>query len=192
MSRKYKFHNPSAAYFVSFAVVNWIDVFTRESYFKVITDSLDFCRKHKGMALFAYCIMPSHVHLLFREDNENPSALLRDFKGFTSKRMIAAIMEHPQESRREWMLKRAGEKNSNVKEYQFWQQNNKPIELWSTLVIKQKFNYIHNNPVKAGLVTEPWEWNRVVPEIMPNLMQLSRLMRLGFLDDTIPVQTFCF
>jgi REP element-mobilizing transposase RayT len=86
MSRKYKFHNPSAAYFVSFAVINWIDIFTREAYFNVIIDSLDYCRKHKGMELFAYCIMPSHIHLLFRDDNENPSGLLRDIKGFTSKK----------------------------------------------------------------------------------------------------------
>jgi REP element-mobilizing transposase RayT len=135
MSRKYKFHNKPAAYFVSFAVVNWIDILIRPAYFKVFADSLDYCRNNKGMALFAYCIMPSHIHLLFRDDNENPSGLLRDFKGFTSKKMIASIMKNPQESRREWMLwmfKRAGAKNSNVKEYQFWQQNNHPIELWST------------------------------------------------------------
>lgn len=109
------------------------------------------------MVLYAYCIMPNHIHLLFRDNNENLAALLRDFKGFTSKKMIANIMEHPQESKRNWMLemfKRAGEKSSNVKEYQFWQQNKQLIELWSTPVIKQKFNYIHNNPVKAGLVTE--------------------------------------
>ena len=183
MSRKYKFHNPSAAYFVSFAVVNWVAIFTREVYFKVITDSLDFCRIHKGMVLYAYCIMPNHVHLLFRDANENPSALLRDFKGFTSKKMITSIMEYPNESRREWMLeifKRAGEKNSNVKEYQFWQQNNQPIELWSTRVIKQKFDYIHNNPVKAGLVTEPWEW------------QYSSARNYAELDAVIPVDDIGF
>lgn len=184
MSRKYKFHNPSSAYFVSFAVVNWIDVFTRPAYFKVITDSLDYCRNNKGMALFAYCIMPSHIHLLFRDDNENPSGLLRDFKGFTSKKMIASIMENPQESRREWMLwmfKRAGEKNSNVKEYQFWQQNNQPIELWSTPVIKQKFDYIHNNPVKVGLVTEPWEWKHSSARNYAELDAVIPIDEIGFL-----------
>ncbi len=56
-----------------------------------------------------------------------------------------------------WMFKRAGEKNSNVKGYQFWQQNNQPIELWSTPVTKEKCKYIHNNPVKAGLVMEAWK-----------------------------------
>lgn len=184
MSRKYKFHNPSAAYFVSFAVVNWIDVFTRETYFKVILDSLEYCRKFKGMVLFAYCIMPNHIHLLFRDANENPSGLLRDFKGFTSKKMIVSIQEHPQESRRErmlWMFKRAGEKNSNVIGYQFWQQNNHPIELWSTPVIKQKFNYIHNNPVKAGLVTEPWEWKYSSARNYAHLDAVIEIDDIGFL-----------
>jgi len=49
-------------------------------------------------------------------------------------------------------------KNSNVKKRQFWQQHNKPIELWSPAVIDQKVDYIHNNPVEAGFVTEPHNW----------------------------------
>ena len=56
------------------------------------------------------------------------------------------------------MMGRAGEKNSNVKKRQFWQQHNKPIELWSAEVIDQKLNYIHNNPVEAGFVLEPEHW----------------------------------
>jgi hypothetical protein len=68
------------------------------------------------------------------------------------------IEENPQESRREWMLwmfERAGKKNSNVTKRQFWQQNNHPIEIYSLSVFEQKLNYIHNNPVEAGFVTNP-------------------------------------
>jgi REP element-mobilizing transposase RayT len=56
------------------------------------------------------------------------------------------------------MFKRAGSKNSNVKNGQFWQQHNKPIKLWSSEVIDQIVNYIHNNPVESGFVNEPWHW----------------------------------
>ena len=149
MSRKYKFHNKSGAYFVSFAVVNWIDVFTRQVYFDVLAESIDYCRKHKGMELYAYCFMPSHVHLIFRSTEEKPMELLRDFKRFTSKKMIQIIQENEQESRKEWLLwmfERAGKKQSNVSKYQFWQHHNKPIELWSEKVIQQKIDYIHQNP----------------------------------------------
>ena len=41
---------------------------------------------------------------------------------------------------------------SNVKHYQLWRHDNKPIELWSNKVIDEKLNYIHNNPVEEGLV----------------------------------------
>ncbi len=161
MSRKYKFHNKEGLYFVSFAVVYWIDVFTREEYFAILTDSLNYCRKNKGMEIYAWCIMPSHVHLIFRARDNNPSTLLKELKTYTSKQLQKAIAEHNQESRKEWMLwlmERAGLKNSNVKYRQFWQQHNKPIELWSAAVIDQKIDYIHNNPVEAGFVSEPEHW----------------------------------
>jgi putative transposase len=161
MSRKYKFTEKEGAYFVSFATVNWIDVFTRDLYFSIITESLDYCRKEKGMELYGYCIMPSHVHLIFRSSFGDPSGLMRDFKGFTSRKLLKSIEENPQESRKEWLLwmfERAGNKNSNVKQRQFWQQNNHPIEIWSSNVFEQKLNYIHQNPVQSGFVTDPVDW----------------------------------
>ena len=161
MSRKYKFHEEQGAYFISFSVVYWIDVFTREQYFNEIINSLDYCRKNKGMEIYAYCIMPSHIHLIFRAKNNNSSEIIRDFKTFTSKKMIKTIEENPQESRKEWLLwmfKRAGRKNSNVKNYQFWQQDNHPIIIWSLSVFEEKLHYVHQNPVKSGFVENAWEW----------------------------------
>ncbi|WP_343329820.1 REP-associated tyrosine transposase [Polaribacter staleyi] len=161
MSRKYKFGEKSGAYFISFATINWIDVFTRDAYFWCIIESLDYCRKHKGMEIYGYCIMPSHIHLIFRSALNNPSGLIRDFKGFTSKKMLKAIEENPQESRKKWMLwmfDRAGKKNSNITHKQFWQQHNHPIEIWSLKVFEQKLKYIHHNPVETGFVTDPIDW----------------------------------
>lgn len=161
MSRKYKFYNKEGLYFVSFATVYWIDVFIRDHYFIELLESLNYCKKNKGMEIYGWCIMPSHVHLIFSAKNNNPSELLRDFKTYTSKRLQYLITDNPQESRKEWiiwMMKRAGRKNSNIKNRQFWQQHNKPIELWSPKVIDQKLDYIYNNPVEAGFVLEPHFW----------------------------------
>ena len=161
MSRKYKFYEKEGAYFVSFATVNWIDVFTRDLYFSIKIESLEHCRKNKGMEIYGYCIMPSHVHLIFRSALGDPSGLMRDLKGFTSRKIMKTIQDNPQESRCEWLLwmfERAGKKNSNVKEKQFWQQNNQPIEIWSLKVFEQKLSYIHNNPVESGFVTDPIDW----------------------------------
>lgn len=49
MSRHYKFHNPKGVYFVSYAVVKWLDALTRPQYKDIIIDSLHFCQKEKGM-----------------------------------------------------------------------------------------------------------------------------------------------
>ena len=135
MSRKYKFYNKKGLYFVSFATVHWIDIFVRHLYCDIVVDSLIYCKKNLGLELYCWCIMPSHIHLIFSAKNYNPDILLGRIKEHTSKEIVKAIKENSQESRKEWMLwmfERAGLKSSNVKGYQFWQHNNKPIELWST------------------------------------------------------------
>ena len=162
MSRNYKFHNPEGLYFVSFAVVGWLDVFTRNEYKDLIVESLTFCQKKKGMEIHAWCIMTSHLHLIFRSiGNQNPELLLGDFKRFTSKNIIKAIQENPKESRKEFLLdyfKKEAQKTSNTSNNQFWRHDNKPIELWSNEVIQQKINYIHNNPVAEGIVFRPEDY----------------------------------
>jgi len=70
------------------------------------------------MELFAWCILPSHIHLIFRDKNNNPSKLIKELKTYTSKKIQSLISENSQESKKEWMLwmmERAGKKNSNVK-----------------------------------------------------------------------------
>jgi len=82
----------------------------------------------------------------------------QDFKKFTSKQIVAAIEANQHESRRDWMLKifsEEGLKNSRNKNYQFWRQDSQPQELYSLAFIFQKINYIHNNPVEAGIVEKP-------------------------------------
>ncbi|MCC5928657.1 MAG: transposase [Cyclobacteriaceae bacterium] len=161
MSRKYKFYNKEGLYFVSFATINWVDVFVREEYFTILIENLDYCQRNKGLEIFCWCIMPSHVHLIIRAIDKNPDVVLGRFKEFTSKKLQKAIEGNVQESRKEWLLRmfeEAGLKSSNVKNRQLWQHHNKPIELWSSHIIDQKVEYIHNNPVAAGFVAEPLYW----------------------------------
>jgi len=162
MSRNYKFHNPESAYFVSFAVVDWLDVFTRNEYKNILLDSLIYCQLNKGMEIYAWCIMTNHVHLAFRSIGDiPPQQILGDFKRYTSKAIVKAIKENPKESRKKNLLsvfKKTAKKASNVNEYQFWRHGNHPIEIWSNKVIAQKIRYIHNNPVEAGLVFRAEEY----------------------------------
>lgn len=86
--------------------------------------------------------MTNHVHLVFKSINgQNPELLVGDLKRFTSQSVIISLQENIGESRKEFLLdffKKGARKSSNVKYCQFWQHDNKPIELWSNKVIQQK------------------------------------------------------
>ena len=144
-------------YFLTSTVVDWIDVFTRKNHKLAIVESLKHCQENKGLNIFAWCLMPSHLHLLVNTEPEfELSAVMRDFKKFTSKKIVKQIEEEP-ESRREWMLNRfeyTGKFNPKIKNYKFWQDGNHAIEVYSPEVTWQKINYIHNNPVEELFVTE--------------------------------------
>ena len=157
MSTKYKFNNKEGTYFVSFATVGWIDVFTRQVYRDIVLESMAYCRKEKGLNIHAWVIMSNHIHLIISARGEVPlSGAMRDLKKYTSFKILEEIKENKTESRREWMLylfAKAGKDNSNNKNYQFWQQDNHPIELdFHGDMFEQRLNYLHNNPVEAGLV----------------------------------------
>jgi len=157
----YKIRNQNEIHFLSFAVVGWIDVFTRKEYRDIVVDSLAFCQESKTLRLHGWCIMSSHIHLLASSGSYDLSGTLRDFKKFTSKEVVGAIKSNGHESRKEWMIemfRQAGGTNSRNTDYQFWQQDNQPKECYSPEFTIQKLNYIHNNPVKAGIVDRPEEY----------------------------------
>jgi REP element-mobilizing transposase RayT len=157
----YKIRNQEAIHFITFAVVEWVDVFTRKDYRDIVLDSLKFCQAEKGLLLHCWCIMSNHLHLIISAKNKDLSDVLRDFKKYTSKQVIAAIQNNQHESRKDWMLrifKEQGESNSRNKNFQFWRQDNQPMELYSSAFIVQKINYIHNNPVEAGIVDKPEDY----------------------------------
>jgi len=124
-------------------------------------DSWRYCQKVKGLELYAWCIMSSHVHMIIGTQVDNMENIMRDMKRHTSEKLREAITANSKESRREWMLwmmQRAGQKNSNNANFQFWQQNNHPIELNTPAVTHQKLDYLHNNPVEAGFVRHPEDY----------------------------------
>lgn len=156
----YKIRDQHSKYYLTFTVIDWIDVFTRKCYRDMILDSLEYCQKEKGLLVHGYVIMSNHVHCILSSKTGKLSDTIRDFKSHTSKQIINSIQED-NESRKEWMLalfERKGLKNIRNKTYQFWQQSNHPIELHTNHFTDQKLDYIHNNPVVSGWVEKPEEY----------------------------------
>ncbi|MCA6362583.1 MAG: transposase [Bacteroidetes bacterium] len=152
----YKFHDSRLPYFVTFTVVRWVDIFTRKDYRDIIVESLNYCITHKGLKVHAWCLMSNHLHMIMSAENNTPGAIIRDFKKYTAKRIIKHLTTHREESRRTWLLwifNNAGKGNPDNTYYQLWQNGSHPIVLYSPHVTAQKMNYIHQNPVKAGIVS---------------------------------------
>lgn len=162
MSSKYKPGDNQLPHFITFSTVDWIDVFTRDIYREILIDSIKYCQKNKGLCLNAWVIMTNHLHLIMSGRKQKLiSDILRDFKKFTSKQILQAIENNPKESRKNWLLYmfgRAGKRNSNNEDFQFWQQDYHPIELNNPEILRQKLDYLHENPVRAGFVYEPQQY----------------------------------
>ncbi len=161
MSGKYKVGEDAIPHFVTFSVVGWVDIFSREQYKELFVESLKYCQREKGMVLHAWVIMTNHVHLIISSNSNKLQDIVRDLKKYTSKQTIKAIEENNSESRKEWMLNIfsfAGKSNNNNKDFQFWKQDYHPIELNTPEKIKQRLDYLHENPLRSGLVWEPWHY----------------------------------
>jgi REP element-mobilizing transposase RayT len=156
MKEGYTIKEQEKAHFITATVVDWIDVFSRKSYKDSIIECFDYCIKNKGMILYGYVIMSNHIHMIIQSNDGKLSDLLRDFKKFTAKTILEKIQSEP-ESRREWMLERfklATETHSRNKNYQFWQYGNHAEEIFTEQFLWSKLDYIHMNPVRAGIVTK--------------------------------------
>jgi len=160
MSQGYQVRNQSGLYYLTFQIVQWADLFTRQVYRDIVIDSLKYCQQNKGLEIYAYVIMSNHVHLLARSKNDNLSDIIRDFKRHTSKKIIETI-EQLNESRREWLLmifRYAARGHSRNNEYQVWTHESHAEEIYSNAFIEQKIEYIHNNPVRSRIVSKPEDY----------------------------------
>jgi len=159
-SNGYKIRDQGATYFLTFTTVGWIDIFSRKIYRDILLDSFSFCRNKKDLLVGAYVIMSNHLHTIWTAKNNNLSDIVRDFKTHTSKTIYLEI-QCDVESRRHWMnhmFKYYAYSSSNHTNFKLWTNDNRPEEIFSEHFLKQKLNYIHENPVRAGITQFPEEY----------------------------------
>ena len=155
MSTGYKLTDKEGLYFLTFQIVGWVDIFTRKEYRDIVIESFKYCQKHKGLNLFAYVIMSNHIHLLAQSELGDLSGLIRDFKSFTCKRFLE-VVDSEIESRKDWMkiVFAYHAKYKNKQDNQIWTHESHPKLIYSQNFIEQKLNYIHENPVRSGIVAK--------------------------------------
>jgi REP element-mobilizing transposase RayT len=148
MGFAYKIYDQHSMYFVTFTVHQWVDIFTRKLYIEILIESLKFCQREKGLKIFAWVVMSNHVHLILRSDKNKLSDIIRDFKKFTSTKIVKLIEENKKESRRSWLLW-LFKKEDKI---WFWEEGYHGEEITTPDFFETKLNYIHLNPVRAGIV----------------------------------------
>jgi len=151
---RYKIIHPEQPHFITLTVLHWIPVFTRKEAVDILLDSLKFLSK-EGLKVYAYVVLENHCHLVVQS-----SALDRDisrFKSYTAKQMIQYLANNNVRQVLEQLAfyKKA---HKNDRAYQFWQEGVHPELIQDDVMMRQKIDYIHQNPVKRGYVDEAVHW----------------------------------
>jgi putative transposase len=143
-------------YFITMTIQKWYYIFDRYDRWNILSNSLKYCQKHKGLKIYTYVFMLNHIHMIIQSDDV--AGFLRDFKKHTSRKLKENLKQTEPEVLKLFINKETGK-------YSFWQMSNKPVLLESEKFFLQKMKYIYNNPVKKGYVERPeyWKWSSANP-----------------------------
>ena len=139
--------------FFTASIKGFYKLLEHDKYKDIIINSLRFLVEDKRIKLYAFVIMPDHLHLIWQmQPLIHPQHVQRDFLKYTAQRIKHDLQKnHPE-------LLSAFESDANDRTYQFWKRRALSIELRTDKVYIQKLDYIHWNPVKAGLCKLPEEY----------------------------------
>jgi len=154
MGYAYRFDDQQGVYFVTFTVHQWVDIFTRKIYSDILLENLRYCQQHKGLKIYAWVIMSNHCHLILNTEGFKLSDVIRDFKKYTAKKIYQAIENNESESRKRWLLWLL-KKEDHI---WFWEEGYHGEEIRTKEFFDTKVDYIHYNPVRAGIVEKEEEY----------------------------------
>jgi len=153
--KNYEVHGD--VYFITSTVVGFIDLFDHSKACHIFADCLRFCHDRQDFNLLAWVLMPNHFHLLLKVfPDKNISGIIGSLKRYTS-RQIGQLSRSGKISQTLNHLKRAAIHESG-KGTAIWKPRFDCLVITSETTLRQKIEYIHNNPVRKGLAQETWEW----------------------------------
>jgi putative transposase len=148
MSLKFQLSRDSQALYFTIVTRDRLPAFQTDALKIVACKALDEARTSGGFLLFAYVIMPDHMHLI-TDCPKSSADVLRSVKGLTARRVIDYLKEHDYQTS---LAKLQHEAWKRKHSYSLWQQEKNVFSIFSEAMFMQKANYIHLNPVRAGLV----------------------------------------
>ncbi len=155
---RYQFANPAQPHFLTCTVIEWLPVFTRQEATQILFDSWNYLQRNQGLQLYGFVVLENHLHVVAQA--RNLPSTWSNFKSYTARRIIDLLKAHHTDTLLERM--RLTHKAERIdREYQFWQEGSHPQVIEGEEMLRQKLNYIHQNPVKRGYVdeSEHWRWS---------------------------------
>ena len=152
-----RIHEGIALYYLTFSVVQWLPVFISEEPCLIVTESLNFCHREKGLRTNAFVIMPTHLHITVSDadfDVQRLRQTLSDIRKYTG-RQLADYCEQKKPAAFGQAL--YGTPRTD-RARQFWQQNRHPEAILSQAFWQTKVGYLHDNPRRKGLVRDVTHW----------------------------------
>jgi putative transposase len=179
MPHSFQISRDSEALFITLVTRNRLPVFKTDTMKAVLCRAIAEARTSGGLLLFAYVLMPDHMHVLTNKPNST-SAVLRVLKGITARRVIDYLKEKNYLDSLRKLQHQERERNYR---YSLWQTEKNVLPIFSEGMFMQKVNYIHLNPVRRELVRGATEylwssariWQRCPSEDEPLLVDVDRI-----------------
>ena len=155
----FKSHEPNTIHYVTGVTFRRVPVFRSEVACAFFIETLAETRECYLFKLIGYVVMPDHVHLLLNPASSNISALMRRLKGRSARKILDWLIEGQHASSLAKFKLNNPQRHAHT--HAVWLKDFSAVDVWSPTFIRQKLNYIHNNPVRAGLCEHParWRWS---------------------------------
>ncbi len=152
---RYRITQEQRPHFLTCTVLNWMPLFTRPESADIILSALRYRQQQNGWKIYGYVMLENHIHLVVQCENL-PVELAR-FKSFTARQLID-YLKASQADRLLHQLAMFRKRHKHDRDYQCWEEGAHPQLIESEAVLRQKLDYIHQNPVKRGYVDDPVHW----------------------------------
>jgi len=145
-------------FFITTTVINYTKVFECDKYCLILLNNIEFYQRKYRFLIYGYVIMPSHLHWIIKVDSANGSVsdIMRDIKKYSAWDLMETIEKDKKE--RFIQIFKNEAKNISLQKRKFWMSRFYNEEIINSEMFKTKLEYIHNNPVKAGLVEDPVDY----------------------------------
>jgi putative transposase len=134
---------PEHLYFITATVCGWQHLFSLPGYADIVLNSLTWLRNEKRMSLYAFVLMPSHLHAIIKPLDRSIGDLLQNFASFTAHAILRQLREEKQDELLAFFHANKRDQRHNHCIWQDVQAKN----IFTEKFLNQKMEYIHQNPV---------------------------------------------